>query len=444
MLAVLATIDPNVLVACMTLIIAVLAYGKQNQIRFYDCVLVYQYYFRIISPLSTITAMMNSKQSKMVEQKRYPIMLGLATGNPKYKVTQKEALAVAMKAKGCVGIRNVLDRVYSNSRITTRYMAIPDFTPEQKDVDDDNFFADDNTYSLPVQIRQQKFKEVAVPLVTDVCKRAIAQAGISLASINKLVVVSSTGFLGPSLDCELIKTLGLPRTCDRTLVGFMGCAAAINGFRIAMDYADCHPGMNALLVCVEISSVHTTFKDAINDAILHAIFADGAAACVITSQLVENIPKGTLAIVDTHGWLMEGTEDGITLSINDDGISCTLSKFLPQYIAKNIGGFVDGFLKKHNFTRGDVDFWAVHPGGRRIIEEAQNGLGLTEKQTADSWAVLDTYGNMLSPSVMFVLERIIARHNIALSKGEKGCELGLAFSFSPGVGAEGIMLKQVK
>jgi alpha-pyrone synthase len=97
---------------------------------------------------------------------------------------------------------------------------------------------------------------------------------------------------------------------------------------------------------------------------------------VITSELVEKIPKGTLAIIDTHAYLMEGTEDGIMLSINDDGISCKLSKLLPQYIAKNMGGFVDGFLEKHNYSRSDVNFWAIHPGGRRIIEEAQNGLGI--------------------------------------------------------------------
>lgn len=382
--------------------------------------------------------------SKKKDTKRYPIMLGLATGNPKYRVTQKEALQIALRAPGCASIRNVLDRVYTNSRITTRYMAVPDFTPAQKTEDDELFFPADGSFSLPVQIRQEKYKEVAVPLVTEVCNRAIAQAGVSLENIGKLVVVSSTGFLGPSLDCELIKALKLPRSCDRSLVGFMGCAAAMNGYRIAMDYVKSNPGKYALMVCVEISSVHTTFKDSINDAILHAIFADGAAACVLSAETVENIPKGTLAIVDTHGWLMEGTEDGITLAINDDGISCTLSKYLPQYIAKNMGGFVDGFLARHQLSRSDVDFWAIHPGGRRIIEEAQNGLGVTESQAADSWAVLDTYGNMLSPSVMFVLERIFKRHKEALARGEEGYKMGLAFSFSPGVGAEGIMLRQVK
>jgi len=383
-------------------------------------------------------------KSKPRSGKRYPIMLGLATGNPRYKVSQMDALKVAMRAPDCDGIKSILERVYTNSKISSRYMAIPDFTPEQKHPDDDYFFPEDGTFRLPVQERLVKYKEVAVPLVTEVCKKAIAEAGVPLHEINKLVVVSSTGFLGPSLDCELIVNLGLSRGTDRALIGFMGCAAAMNGFRIAMDYVKSNPGKYALLVCVEISSVHTTFKDNVNDAILHAIFADGAAAAVLSAETVDRIPKGTLAIVDDHACLMQGTEDGITLSINDDGISCTLSKYLPQYISKNMGGYVDSFLGKHNLTRKDVDFWAIHPGGRRIIEEAQNGLGVTDDQAADSWAVLKEYGNMLSPSVMFVLERIFKRHREALANGEKGYNLGLAFSFSPGVGAEGIMLRQVK
>jgi alpha-pyrone synthase len=234
---------------------------------------------------------MSNKKEKKVDTKRIPYKLGMATGTPQYKVTQKEALQIALKAPGCASIRNILDRVYTNSRITTRFMAVPDFTPNQKTEDDDMFFPEDGSFSLPVQVRQEKYKEVAVPLVTEVCNKAIAQAGIALENIGKLVVVSSTGFLGPSLDCELIKNLKLPRSCDRALVGFMGCAAAMNGYRIAMDYAKSNPGKYALMVCVEISSVHTTFKDSVNDAILHAIFADGAAACVIAAGMYSIVPN---------------------------------------------------------------------------------------------------------------------------------------------------------
>merc|ERR1711988_1930367 len=118
------------------------------------------------------------------------------------------------------------------------------------------------------------------------------------------------------------------------------------------------------------------------------------------------------------------------MGINENGISCTLSKYLPQYIAKNMAGFVDSFLSKHRLKKTDLDFWAVHPGGRR----------LTEEQAKYSWAVLGEYGNMLSPSVMFVMEKIMKDHEKARAAGEKGFSKGIAFSFSPGVGAEGILI----
>jgi alpha-pyrone synthase len=389
-------------------------------------------------------------------------MRGLATGVPKYKVSQRHALTVALKAPECSGLANVLERVYSNTRIEHRYMAIPgeasitrrrshsllplsDFTPEQNDDQEDLFFPDEG-FDVTIQERMEKFREAAVPLVTSVALDAIKKANVKLSDIRKLVVVSSTGFLGPSLDCELIKSLGLSRNIDRSLIGFMGCAAAMNGYRIGMDFVTAHPESYALLVCVELSSVNCNFKDSVNNAIIHAIFGDGCAATVLSSVAFDDLAPGQLVIYDEYSHLLEGTEDGIELSINDDGISCKLSKYLPQYISKNVGGYVSSFLNRHQLSTDAVDFWAIHPGGKRIIEETQNGLGLTEtaEGVKDSWEVLKEYGNMLSPSVMFVLERILKRHEERLKRGERGYELGLAFSFSPGVGVEGIMLKRVK
>ncbi|KAH8050492.1 naringenin-chalcone synthase [Aureococcus anophagefferens] len=325
------------------------------------------------------------------DEKIIPVIMGMATGNPPYRASQQQALAIAESCPECNSIKPVLARIYGNSRIDYRSSR------------GENFFDKDLMFKMPVEKRLDMFREKSVPLVTKVCKDAMADAGIDVEQIGKLVVVSSTGFLGPGLDAELIKTLGLWRGVDRSLIGFMGCAAAMNGFRVANDFAMSHPGKMALMVCVEISS-------------------------------------GKFGIVDTHGWLMEGTEDGITLSINENGISCILSKYLPQYIAKNMAGYVDSFLGMHGLQKTDMDFWAIHPGGRRIIEEAQNGLGLSEEQAKYSWTVLSQYGNMLSPSVMFVLELILNDHKKALAKGERGLKQGIAFSFSPGVGAEGILI----
>mmetsp|Transcript_12885 Transcript_12885/g.15392 ORF Transcript_12885/g.15392 Transcript_12885/m.15392 type:complete len:411 (+) Transcript_12885:58-1290(+) len=387
---------------------------------------------------------MQPAPQKKGAEKKYPIIMGFATGNPAYKCSQKRAADIAEKAPAVKEVRPLIQRIYGNGKISNRYMAVPDFTPEQAKPGDPLFFppTDDGTdyYKVPVQKRLDKFREKAVPLVKEVCKRAIADSGIPIEDIGKLVVVSSTGFIGPGLDCHIIQELGLNRDCDRSLIGFMGCAAAVNGFRVGMDYVRSHEKA-ALVCCVELSSVHTTFDDNVNDAILHAIFGDGCAAAVLGGRTAKTAPKGAFAIIDDHAWLMEGTEDGITLSINDTGISCKLSKYLPQYIAKNMKGFVDVFLAKHDLGMDDMDFWAVHPGGRRIIEEAQNGLGLTEEQCKYSWKVLNDYGNMLSPSVMFVLELILNDHNEALNKGEEGFKQGMAFSFSPGVGAEGLFLK---
>jgi len=123
-------------------------------------------------------------------------------------------------------------------------MSVPDFTPSQALPGDELFYppTDDGSdyYKIPVQKRLDKFREKAVPLVAKVCRKAVEDAGISMDDIGKLVVVSSTGFIGPGLDCHIIQEIGLNRSVDRALIGFMGCAAAMNGFRVGMDYVKSH------------------------------------------------------------------------------------------------------------------------------------------------------------------------------------------------------------
>jgi predicted naringenin-chalcone synthase len=295
----------------------------------------------------------------------------------------------------------------------------------------------------------------------------------------------------------------------------MGCAAAMNGLRIASDYATQHPGRASLMVAVEISSVHGSFADNMNDIIIHSLFGDGCAAVVvtadddvdtlgrmygrflsnqpITSQIENSSPNlqitvdatassssavvlspahktivdsfvrdvtahqksnsvGPLGpqmhVIDAMSWLVDGTDDGIVLNILNDGITCTLSRDLPDYIMKSLHIYVDGILARNGLTRADVDYWAVHPGGTRIIGAAMESLGLTEEQTKWSWGVLRDYGNMLSPSILFVLERISnhlkqqqADESQITVPGGKDSQLIIAFSFSPGVGIEGCLIR---
>jgi alpha-pyrone synthase len=372
-----------------------------------------------------------------------PVIIGIATGNPEFIVTQNEALAIAQRAPGHAKVRGILPGVYGNTQIHTRYFAVSDFTPERASDKHPTFFSSDLTFQMPLQDRLEKFKKEAIPLVVDTCNRAIAEAKITTDDIGKLVVVSSTGFFGPGLDCSIIDELKLSRNVDRSLIGFMGCAAGMNGLSVGKDYVACHPDKKALVVCVELSSVHTTFEDTINDAILHAIFADGCAACVLSASTAENAPAGSFAILDNYSELCTGAEDGITLAMKTNGITCTLSKHLSQYIEKSMPGYIDGFLAKHELKFDSIKFWGVHPGGTRIIEAVEKSLGLTKDQTADSWAVLKNYGNMLSPSILYVLKR---KWDAAKLEGPIPSDeerLGLCFSFSPGVGIEGALMRQL-
>ena len=245
---------------------------------------------------------------------------------------------------------------------------------------------------MPVEKRLDKFREVAVPLVTDVCARALKDAGVKAEEIGKLVVVSSTGFLGPGLDCSLIKTLGLARSVDRSLIGFMGCAAAMNGFRVANDSAVAPREIGPDGLRRNSSCAHDV-DDNVNDAILHARSSRTAARRPSSVEKPGSAKaKGKFGIADTHGWLVEGTEDGITLSINENGISCILSKYLPQYIAKNMG---EPSSPSWACTTSRRATWTSEPStrrGGRLIEEGAEREGLTEEQASVSIPVLSNYG----------------------------------------------------
>jgi alpha-pyrone synthase len=199
-----------------------------------------------------------------------------------------------------------------------------------------------------------------------------------------------------------------------------------------------------------------------NDIIIHSIFGDGCAAVVVAACQSEQVTgQGKIVVKDHLSYLVENTEDGITLGIENNGITCKLSRQLPDYIEAGVGSVIERFLTRNALTKQDIGLWAVHPGGTRIIEKAQLSLGLTDSQVSDSWAILRQYGNMLSPAVLFVMERMFLRHmQASLMEGRANRGLrninehwhesseeiqpvnGIAFSFAPGIGVEGILFQK--
>jgi alpha-pyrone synthase len=369
-----------------------------------------------------------------------PTIESIATGTPENVIRQSDAAKFVANFAGLEQNQSRIEKLYSNTRIDTRHLAV-------------NLLSDEaialSGHNIPIQSRMQMFQEYAVPLAERVAKQALLSANASLDpskpkiedAIRLIVFVSSTGFVAPGVDTALIAKLGLRHDIARVTVNFMGCAAAMNGLRVACDHVRANPTHKALVVCVELSSVNAVFADEVNDVVIHSIFSDGCAAVVIGACEEDSaIAQGKTVIRDHLSYLVEDTEDGIVLGIHDRGITCQLSRQLPEYIETGVNPIIERFLASHALTKESIELWAVHPGGTRIIEKTQRSLGLSDSQVADSWEILRQYGNMLSPSVLFVLERMLQRYKQD-SAAIKPLT-GIAFSFSPGVGIEGILFQQ--
>jgi alpha-pyrone synthase len=398
-------------------------------------------------------------------RKFVPTIESIATGTPKNIIPQAEASQFVAKISSLQRNQHRISKIYKNTCIKTRYLAVNLLSEETV-----AFSRQRNT----IEERMQMYEKFALPLAEEVARKALFKASKSKInsngncanaakmedSIGLIVFVTSTGFIAPGIDAKLIKILGLRPNIARIPVNFMGCAAAMNGIRVASNYVQSNPEQKALVVCLELSSVNAVFEDNINDVIIHSIFGDGCAAVIIGAHEETKLKgQNKLVIRDNFSYLAEDTEDGIVLGVRDNGITCLLSRELPDYIQKNVGKIINNYLANRYLDKNSIDLWAIHPGGTKIIQNAQASLGLRDDQVAASWEILHQYGNMLSCAVLFVLELMISRINnkvtnqqaMTIKSSENDNESlstrkanvkGIAFSFSPGVGIEGLLFEK--
>ena len=277
--------------------------------------------------------------------------------------------------------------------------------------------------------------------VIDATAKALAQAKCEPADFKRVIIASSTGFLAPGLETVLVEKMGFSRDAHMSFLGFMGCAASVSGIRACTEFCKSEPGQKALVIAVDLASPHASFGGGINEAVLHAIFADGAAAIVLTGLRRSEIKAGQVTIDGHFSHLFEGSLDGILLKCHARGVTCVLSKYLPNYIKQGLAPVVFGYLKSRGLSREDVDHWIVHPGGTRIVEACQASLELPESELHHSWEVLRDHGNMLGPCVMFVLEKFMEESRQAIESGDTNSTVGMCFSFAPGVRVEGLLLQ---
>ena len=268
--------------------------------------------------------------------------------------------------------------------------------------------------------RAALYKQQAFPLA----RRAIDRLGITDgAPITHVIVTSCTGFYAPGLDHDIIRHYGLDPTVERTIVGFMGCQAAINALKLAYHAVRSDPKARVLMVNIELCTLHLQERDDIDQIMSFLIFADGCAASIISAE-----PAG-LEIHGFHAGILPESREHITWHIGDTGFDMVLAREVPATITAGIASYVKDAVAATG--SGPIRYWAVHPGGRAILDAVQHGLQLSDDDLAVSSGILQRYGNMSSATVMFVLEEMLRQ---GIGDGQ-----GLAVAFGPGLSAEGML-----
>lgn len=368
------------------------------------------------------------------------VLEAIATGNPPTCCSQDEAARFMQQVEGSPeALRKRLPAIYRTTGIDYRYSAVEDYARAPEDF---TFYPKKWEGDPPTTAeRNQKYREAAVPLAERVASEALSESGHAPAEVTHLIAVSCTGFFAPGLDVELIKRLGLSPTTERTVIGFMGCYAAFNAMRTADHICQSRPGARVLVVCVELCTLHFQVSQTIRTAAVNALFSDGAAAAVFASK-AEAQAGGQLVYAGGRTLLDDDSMEEMTWDIGDTGFLMGLTARVPKVIARHLPDYLSQLLAPAGLAPADVGFWAIHPGGRAIVEQAQEVIGLSDAQVADSLEVLRRRGNMSSPTVLFVLKRFWERHRAARAAGEGGFASGAALAFGPGLTLEGALFRQ--
>lgn len=315
-------------------------------------------------------------------------------------------------------------RMAERADIRHRYSTLqPAADPAGPAIDADGLFSRGEFPSTA--IRMGLYEAAALPLALT----AIDRLGIAdrRDGITHLLVTTCTGFYAPGLDMQLAAALGLRSSVERSVVGFMGCYAAFNALKLARHIVRSEPEAQVLVVNLELCSLHLQETQDLETVLSFLVFADGCAASLVTAEA-----EG-LALDRFHAALIPETEGLITWRVGDQGFDMHLSGRVPAAIGAGLAAAAPAILDGDEPM--DIDLWAVHPGGRSVLDAVEAGLNLPQGAVAELRSVLSDYGNMSSATIMFVLDRMMR----AARPRARGCAMG----FGPGLVAETMLFHMV-
>jgi len=328
-----------------------------------------------------------------------------------------------------------LHQLYRASGIGKRYSVIPDFGLSYENY---TFFPKSPQLEPFPTIgeRMKLYEKEALPLAIKAIENCFQNNPSSnYSDITHLITVSCTGMYAPGLDIEIISALNLSSTTQRTCINFMGCYAAFNGLKAA-DYI-CKSESNAkvLLVCIELCTLHYQKSKEPDHLLSNAIFSDGAAAVLIDNKTPKE-NETALSIENFHSDLEPEGKSEMAWHIRDFGFEMVLSSYVPELLKGGIQKLTAKLFEKVNLKTTDIDFYAIHPGGKKILDVVESVLKIDKEKNKYAHQVLREYGNMSSPTVLFVLKKII--ENSTNFNHQNNI---LSFAFGPGLTLESMLLK---
>lgn len=315
-------------------------------------------------------------------------------------------------------LARLAEQIYRHSGIETRHSVLHDLEPGAGE----GFLIGPAGESTPrsTGARNRRYREEAGKLFVCAARRALASCPwLAPGEVSHLITVSCTGFFAPGPDVLIVRELELPPTVQRYHLGFMGCYAAFPALELADSICRAQPEAKVLVVSVELCTLHLQPQDELDAVLSASLFADGGAAVVVSARAPQG--EAALRIEALQQALTPAGEAEMAWTIGDQGFEMTLSSYVPELLGSQLGALVGPLLEAQRLRPDEIPHWAVHPGGRAILDQTAAALGLKGPQLEASRRVLAEFGNMSSATVLFVLERLQKR----AEPGER--ILGLAF-----------------
>lgn len=331
--------------------------------------------------------------------------------------------------------RRIIHRLYSNSGIEKRHTVVNDF---HSNGHPRLFFKEEGALNTPsTKTRNNIYAHYAKNLFVEVATRLLENnPNVDKKDITHIITVSCTGFFAPGPAYEIVKRLELPESTQRFHVGFMGCFAVFPALKMAQAFCQADPDARVMIVSVELCTLHLQASEETDQLISASVFADGAAGAIVSSTEPQSGSNSYRINAFKTSIAREGEQD-MAWTIGDTGFDMVLSTYVPDIIESNLQQALAPILTAYGIDYSDIDRWAIHPGGRAILDKIEENLQLNKQGLAASRSVLANYGNMSSATILFVLNELLS------APANHSEEPTLAMAFGPGLTIESALLTKL-